>query len=537
MLKFLKNHYPLVCALLVLWICVLFLLMFSLKKTGGVFLYLLDDPYIHLAIAKNLVLNHNFGVIPGSFHFASSSPLWTLLLSSGFFIFGVTEYLPFILTIFFSSLLVTIVYFIIKKELIASSLNLFLLLSVIVFGPCIALVFTGLEHIFHSLLTVVVIYLSSRYIVLKNKNTGLWLLFLAPILTATRYEGIFLVIVVCLFLFLRKEYIFAVSLLLLSLLPALIGGFISLSHGWWFLPSSIMIKGNFPNTTSLFYFLYSTLYHLFRQLAETPELCVLLSVSLILLILLIKEKGFWARETVMLMLFSLTTLAHLQFASVGWFYRYEAYLVISGILVNGLTGYGYLRKITDKYFIKQAGTNKLLIIAATVIILSPLIHRGFESFSRVPSATKNIYDQQYQIACFLNENYKEKRIAVNDIGLISYYCDQKTVDLWGITNLDAANLKRSGNFNRTTITEILKINDVNISILFRRWFEGMNYLPSDWATAGTWRIENNLVCSDEEVAFSADSTQYEQLILNLKKYSKKLPSDIIQKGIYLNSLK
>src|SRR5271165_4927044 len=54
----------------------------------GVQLFALDDAYIHAAIAKNLLLNHTFGISAGIFASASSSIIWPFLIAALFYVFG-----------------------------------------------------------------------------------------------------------------------------------------------------------------------------------------------------------------------------------------------------------------------------------------------------------------------------------------------------------------------------------------------------------------------------------------------------------------
>src|SRR4030095_12715183 len=54
-----------------------------LVRLGGTLVYTLDDAALHLSIAQKLVAHGTWGVVPGSFESASSSPLWTLLVAAG----------------------------------------------------------------------------------------------------------------------------------------------------------------------------------------------------------------------------------------------------------------------------------------------------------------------------------------------------------------------------------------------------------------------------------------------------------------------
>jgi hypothetical protein len=66
---------PLGLALLMLWVALASLLYISMRHNDGQFVYGLDDPYIHMAMAKSIALHHVWGIDGSGFTSSSSSPV------------------------------------------------------------------------------------------------------------------------------------------------------------------------------------------------------------------------------------------------------------------------------------------------------------------------------------------------------------------------------------------------------------------------------------------------------------------------------
>jgi hypothetical protein len=530
MINFLKRHWILFVALIVLWGFIAFLLISSINLNNDHFGYPLDDTYIHMSIAKNISINGVWGVDKYAFENSTSSPLWIVLLSGVYSIAGVNEYSPFIMNVIIGTLLILLIYFILLKYTVPKIIKMTALLSIIFFTPLLPLIFSGMEHVMHAFLTILFVFISVEMLS-KNKfipKYYLSLIFLSPLVATIRYEGLALIIIICGLLILRKRYVHSLLLVMVSMVPIVIYGMISLAKGWYFFPNSILLKANYPSfsISGLLNFIYLG----YDKLVSNLHITTLFVIALALITYQFKiKKSFWESSIMMLAVFIFMTILHVLFAAVGMLGRYEAYLMVLGFSVITIV---LCRSIPENFlgtFEKRLWPMYVSLIFMISIIFYPLLKRGYDFMLITRVAVKNNYEQQYQMGMFLKTFYQGDGVAANDIGAINYFADIRCVDLWGLSSIEVAKAKRNQTYSTREIDLITKQKNVKIAILYSKWFSSKTSLPSSWIKVGEWTISDNVICGDNTVTFYAvQSTERDRLMINLKTFSSQLPKDIVQ---------
>ncbi|WP_298817417.1 glycosyltransferase family 39 protein [Chloroflexus sp.] len=251
-----KRHtYPIFVAMLAYWIITFGLLGLSFQQTGGHFGYPLDDTYIHMAIARNYAEQGVWGITSNSFSSTTSSPLWTWLIAFGYSIFGVNDWLPLALNLVFGSMTLVLCYELLKRDLKAR-LTLITLFFVLLMVPLPSITLLGMEHTLHGFISIWFLAHAWTVISIQTPTTRqrMLLVFLVAILPITRYEGLFLILVVTVILLLRRRYLDSISVVGAALIPIAAYGLFAIGQGWYFLPNSVFLKGLTSNK-SIFSFL------------------------------------------------------------------------------------------------------------------------------------------------------------------------------------------------------------------------------------------------------------------------------------------
>jgi hypothetical protein len=507
-----KKYIPLLSGLSFVAITVAVLEYVTFKKTGGHFCYPLDDTFIHMAVAKNLVLYGNWGITPDGFVSTSSSPLFTIVLSLFFKLFSVSIIIPFVISCVGTLLILLAIQQELNKHSSLTSFNkIVCVIVVLLTGAIPALTILGMEHTLQIAFTLFFVHSIATLLSPGNKNSIWQAAAWAALMTATRYENAFFILAAFALLAWQKHFKTAIVISIAGGLPLLLFGVYSKMHGGYFIPNSVLIKGN----QNFKYFLNGGT----TILQATASISGIIVVALIIVLIKLQAKKYDRNFWILSMLI-IAGLMHSVFASFGWFYRYEAYLIVLGSL--------HLTKIGLQWVQENglAGIKKQIItVVIAAIIFYSLPVRGLNSFRNSIRAVYNIYEQQYQMGLFFKEFYKGQTVAANDIGAISYMADLNTIDMWGLGNNAVAQARKNDYWTNDFLRKLVTDNHTRVAVIFDSWFD--KDLPNQWVKVATWEMPYNYICGDIKVTFYGITASEASLLkTNLSAFALQLPGDI-----------
>lgn len=545
MSTFVRKQYPLIISLALISALLIFS-YWQIISVNGTFCYPLDDAFIHMAVGKNVGLYGNWGINTQDFGSASSSPLYTLLLAL-FFKLGVKGIM---LAFWLNIVLVLMVTYTFNRLLQLFSISrvaaTVILAVVIILTPLHFIALLGMEHILHLWLVLLFMY---RAVLLMQKDEdafkGVWLTALLGGLTIlARFESLFLVAAVVGLLAWYRKIASAAIVLVISIIPLLAFGLYSINEGGYFLPNSILLKGG--SVASGWLHIKQILQDIFinklifgnntlttsaaypqgtSSLSGTSLLRFLLIVPILLLFLKPFAQGVSGKLFNLAIIFLLTAFQHMALASVDWLFRYEAYLIAIGIFVVGMLLYHLLHERAAMLWKQQGLLRKAIAFFLLIFTVSPLFVRAANAYSVLPKASRNIYEQQYQMGLFVQKYYNNKVVAVNDIGAVSYLGTSRIIDLWGLGNNDVAKSKIEKYYSTPYLQELIQKENVSLAIIYNSVFDHQLY--DNWVKVAEWTISDNVVCAGNTIVFYAVHQDKAHLLRqDLKEFQAQLPRKV-----------
>jgi hypothetical protein len=221
-----------------------------------------------------------------------------------------------------------------------------------------------------------------------------------------------------------------------------------------------------------------------------------------LLWLNLRPAGDEVRRSRRLLLVWLAALAlHFTYAQGGWFYRYEAYLCATGIAVcaAALAAARGCDTLWRRHAPPGAWLPALLLAG---VVLWPLAQRGLQGVAEIPTATRNIGEQQIRMGEFLRAYAPPgTAVAVNDLGAVSFLADVRCLDLAGLATPEIAAARRRGDFDGDLVARLAAEQDVRWAVLYADLLA--EAIPAGWTPVARWTIDDLLVCAGATVTWFA----------------------------------
>ena len=514
-----KNFF--ISAAVFFGICIIYFAL-MISKTEGNFTYLLDDAYIHLALARNFALHGVWGMTPHAFSSSSSSPIFTFLISVLMRIFGNSGLIPLGINLVCA---MGILYFLTRYFGRFSVKGNFVVISVLVtvFSAALHLqLFSGMEHLLQVFLVVINIFYLTDWVSGKFRKTDSLLFFYGTMLLLglVRFEMMFYFVSLAFFLSLLKKFRESLLILVIGFGPIFIFSYFNYQQTGYLFPNSVVVKGTHIDFSGNILkqvrdvFLTAFLNRSFYKRCLLPLL--LLGAVIFSDYRSRRSLREFYQNNIFLLAWGATLLLHSVFADLKSILRYEAYLMVAFAMLILPRLKGYFENLKTTY--RKNAILTFLIFGNIVLIFSKMAF----SHKILMYGSKNIYEQQIQAARFLQTYYNDSKIAANDIGAISYFTDIHLFDIVGLGSPQIMEFNQRPDYSERAfgkyIGDFTKAQNYQIAVVYKEWLRG--FVPDNWEEVAVLTIDQNAVVSQTDVTVYCINPEIkESLRNNIRKFN------------------
>ncbi len=483
----------------------------TVHSTNGLFVYPLDDSYIHLALARTLATTGTWGLYPGEFASASSSPGWTILLAVIAKIAGTHLLTPLILNLLFGIMLCVVLEYGLRLVRPQSS-PLFRALSLLLIlfaAPITNLAFIGMEHVAQTLSMLLLVLFAAQVLILpcdKFPRTRLLFALIAAAFFAgaLRYEAVFGILPIVVLLLVRRRFAVAVLVSAAAATIPVVFGLFSYRHSGLWLPFSVMMKASINRPSG-----GTWMARLWEQTSGGTFRPALLLPLVLLAFRWRPQRGLWSLSQLILLLSAVITALHLAFAPTRWLMRYDAYFMALFLFASlcALPDLGGQQSVRDRFLTLPRNRQILLSLAALLgLAIAPFLgYRVAVGVVRGPMASFDRFQEHIQMAWFVARFFDHDSIVVNDVGAVTFYSHAHFLDAVGLASERPARLLHEGHsMTPQDLAAWAKSEKASIAILQTDWGYIQRLMPPPgWIAVGKWKLARNVVFADRTVGFYA----------------------------------
>lgn len=495
------------------------------RATDGMLVYALDDAYIHLALGRTLAESGILGVNAQTPAAASSSPAWTFLLAGATKLFGAATWLPLALGMVAAAALAAIADRWLRELRLAPLQRLGVIALIVIIGPLGPLAMTGMEHVAHAAAVLLLAWLA-----LRATPCGPLLLALAAALAMSlRYESAFVAAGLALVLLLRRDWLRATALVAGPAVVVTAMGLWQLSMGEGFLPNSLAVKAAGSVTADPGSWLRWKVYGAMQHAFETPVTVLPLLALLVALAATIGRRPDDEAHPPSLLRIATDTAAalavamllHIILARTGWYHRYEAYLLIWGVIAVTASAAAWRAQWAPLKLCEDLRPALMVGIATVTALLLLAFGPRVNAWLTAPEAAREIHLQHHQMARFVERYYPSAPLVLHDIGYIAYVSKGPLLDMAGLASREVAVAKSEGRLDQQLAERMAREHGARIGISYAH-----EWVPGAWERVASWQIGSTRVVGSDTVHFFAVSEDPERLEVFLREFEPLLPSGV-----------
>ncbi|MCI0473320.1 MAG: hypothetical protein L0Y76_07045 [Ignavibacteria bacterium] len=454
--------------------------IYSANSVNGGFGFPLDDPWIHLTFAKNLVDYHSFSYFRTEMATAgSTSPLYTLILAAGFLISRNEMILSYILGVAF--LIMSSVFFYKLSSVDFLKENVYAILAAAIFVTDKWMNFVSASGMETTMFIFILIATAYFY---RQRNAVPFAVFLSLIMWS-RPDGVAFIgaliadyFIVMKFvktdrelkLFSKNDFIkigitAAVFLILYFAMNLVLSGSL--------LPNTYNAKLTYyaPEFRSRAEFLQNEVWKYFT--AGSYGIIMIGFIAGVIFAL----KGLFKKKYtpyIMYILF-IAALVFVYWYKLPYAHRFGRYMmpVIPFFILVASLGYRDLFKTAAKYLnTAKIATGGIVIILMLILGLS--FSNYIDNKSNYSAECRYISDRQVAAALWIKNNTTEGDIiATHDVGAIGYYSDRKIVDVAGLVTPGL--IDKISDINYVSyMKDVLDKSGVTYLAFLREWYRVAN---------------------------------------------------------------
>lgn len=487
-----------------------------LRQTEGFFVYTLDDPYIHLSVART-ILQGGYGLQVSEFSSPSSSILFPWLLALTM-IPGPHTWGPLAINLLAAGGAVVAaadLFWRFQRSPDAPSLSRGLatawMVAILLCLSPWALPMTGMEHALHVLLVAWAV----RAVILWAPWAPWPRILVAAIvlMPLIRFEGTALSLGLVGFLVWRGHV--RVAVVALAAMCAALGLWMVRMWTWGLpiLPSSVQVKSavsaEAAEASGLTRVLRALLDNYLAN-AATTEGGWLLAMILLGVILALKVPAPRRRRAAELVaLLTVLAGAHLVGGAMGWLARYEVYAVAGSVLfLVGLFRLG-------------PEVPRAVLLAFPVLLLA-VAWPYIQALELSPRSSARIHQQQYQMHRLV-VSAELGPVAANDVGWISFQDHVDILDLWGLGSEEVRLARRAGIDDAAWMEALVARRGARWAMIYSDWFTGK--IPASWVRVGSLEADAPNIPHGRPTVevFATDPDAVDALREALERWGESLP--------------